>query len=309
MSVDATDQGFVALSDRIRDALIAAGKLTPEAAARIEEAMRGRGLGFGDAAAHLGLVTPQDLAEALEASGTTSRWASDGVVEKALLRVPGARNLPVKYAGSVKAGRALMLVHDPDSAYSEQIRALRTELLLLNSGALGGNLIAVLSPCAGEGRSQLCAELAIAFSQVGRRTLLVDADLRKPRMQVLFESTTTIGLGQALTLGGAPQLLGVETLPNLSLLTAGTATPNPLELLSNGHFQRLIADWRNKYQMVILDTPPITEYADGLAIASFAEQVLVISRANTTPHRNMREMLRRLATNQSRIVGSVINKF
>jgi protein-tyrosine kinase len=309
MSVDAADEGFVSLTDRVRDELIAAGKLTREGAARIEEAMRTMGLGFADAAMRLGLITQANLAEALDAARQTPRWSGEGIVQSALQRVPGARNLPVKYAGSVKVGRSLMVVHEPDSAFSEQIRALRTELLLLNSTALGGNTIAVLSPCGGEGRTQLCAELAIAFSQVGRKTLLVDADLRKPRIQTMFEPTASVGLAQALTHGGAGQLLGVDTLPNLSLLTAGAAMPNPLELLSNGHFQRYMADWRNKYQMVILDTPPITDYADGLAIASSAEQVLVISRADSTPHKEMREMLRRLAATQSRIVGSVINKF
>ena len=307
MSVDASDQEFLALSDRIRDALIASGKLTPEGARRIDEDMHSKGIGFGDAAARLGLITAADLAEALESTKQPPRGSSEGVIENALYRVLGARSLPVKYSATVKPGSSLVLTQDADGAFSEQIRALRTALLLL--GGSGGTCIAVLSACPGEGRTQLCAELAIAFSQVGRRTLLVDADLRRPRMHTLFEPAQEVGLGQALKLGGTPQLLGVETLPHLSLLTAGAATPNPLELLSNGHFERHMADWRKKYQMVIVDTPAITDFADGLAIASIVEQVLVVSRANSTPHKNMKEMLRRLSTTQSRIVGSVINKF
>jgi receptor protein-tyrosine kinase len=170
-------------------------------------------------------------------------------------------------------------------------------------------LIVILSPCQGEGRTQLCAELAIAFSQLGQRTLLVDADLRRPRVHALFESDNAVGLGQSLTSGGAPLLLGVEKLPHLSVLIAGPSVPNPLELLTNGHFQRQVSDWRKKYNLVIIDTPPITEYADGLAIASFAEQVLIVGRADSTPHKNMKEMLRRMADTQSRIVGAVINSF
>ena len=85
--------------------------------------------------------------------------------------------------------------------------------------------------------------------------------------------------------------------------------PNPLELLTNGHFQRQISDWRKKYSMIIIDTPPITEFADGLAIASFAEQVVIVGRVGSTPHKNMKEMLRRMAGAQSRIVGAVINSF
>ena len=309
MNVEATDGEFVSLASRLRDALLATGRLTPEGALRIEEAMRTMGLGFDEAAIQLGLVTLEELAEAIQAARQLPPKAPDGIVEGALHRLLSSRGLPVKYVGMVKAGPSLILVHDPDNTYSEQIRALRTELLLLNGASRSGNLIVILSPCQGEGRTQLCAELAIAFSQLGQRTLLVDADLRRPRVHALFESDNTVGLGQSLTSGGAPLLLGVEKLPHLSVLIAGPSVPNPLELLTNGHFQRQMSDWRKKYNMVIIDTPPITEYADGLAIASFAEQVLIVGRADSTPHKNMKEMLRRMAGTQSRIVGAVINSF
>jgi receptor protein-tyrosine kinase len=309
MSVETTEGEFVSSSNGLRDALMAAGRLTTEGAARIDETMRALGLSFSEAALHLGLITASELAEAVEAARQPPPKASGGIVEGAIHRLSSSRGLPVKYVGMVKAGPSLILVHNPDNAYSEQIRALRTELLLLNGASRSGNLIVILSPCQGEGRTQLCTELAVAFSQLGQRTLLVDADLRHPRVHTLFESDNAYGLGQALASGGAPHLLGVEMLPHLSVLVAGPAVPNPLELLTNGHFQRQMADWRKKYSMVIIDTPPITEYADGLAIASFAEQVLIVGRADSTPHRNMKEMLRRMAGTQSRIVGAVINSF
>jgi protein-tyrosine kinase len=289
--------------------LIASGRLNPEGTVRIHEAMRTMGLGFGDAAIQLGLITPEELAEATQAARELPPKSPDGIFEGAIHRMSFNRGLPVKYVGMVKAGPSLILVRDPDNTYSEQIRALRTELLLLNGASRSGNLIVILSPCQGEGRTQLCAELAIAFSQLGQRTLLVDADLRRPRVHSLFESDNIVGLGQALASGGIAQLLGVEKLPHLSVLIAGPSVPNPLELLTNGHFQRQMTDWRKKYSMIIIDTPPITEFADGLAIASFAEQVVIVGRSGSTPHRNMKEMLRRMGGTQSRIVGAVINSF
>jgi protein-tyrosine kinase len=309
MSAEATNGEVVSLVSRLRDALIEMGRLTPEGAVGIDEAMRTMGLGFGDAAIQLGLITPEDLAEASQAARNLPPKANDGIVEGALHRMSFNRSLPVKYVGMVTPGPSLILVRDPDNTYSEQIRALRTELLLLNSAARSGNSIVILSPCQREGRTQLCAELAVAFSQLGKRTLLVDADLRRPRIHSLFESENTVGLGQALASGGVPQLLGVEKLPHLSVLIAGPSIRNPLELLTNGHFQRQISDWRKKYSMIIIDTPPISEFADGLAIASFAEQVVIVGRADSTPHRNMKEMLRRMGGTQSRIVGAVINSF
>jgi protein-tyrosine kinase len=309
MSVEATDGEVVSLVSRLRAALIDMGRLTPEGAIRIDEAMRTVGLGFEEAAIQLGLVTPAELAEAVEAARKLPPRAPDGIVQGAIHRMSFNRSLPVKYLGMVNPGPFLILARDPDNAYSEQIRALRTELLLLNGASRSGNLTVILSPCQGEGRTQLCAELAIAFSQLGQRTLLVDADLRRPRVHTLFETENTLGLGQALASGGVPQLLGVEMLPHLSVLIAGPSVPNPLELLTSGHFQRQMSDWRKKYNMVIIDTPPITEFADGLAIASFAEQVVIVGRSHSTPHNNMKEMLRRMAGTRSRIVGAVINSF
>jgi protein-tyrosine kinase len=309
MSVEATDGEVVSLVTRLRNALIEMGRLTPEGALRIDEAMRTIGLEFGDAALRLGLLTPEDLAEATQAAKKLPPAATDGIFEGAIHRMSLNRGLPVKYVGKVAPGPSIIMLRDPDNIYSEQIRALRTELLLLNSGSRSGNSIVILSPCRGEGRTQLCAELSIAFSQLGKRTLLVDADLRRPRVHSLFESHNGFGLGQALASGGVPELLGVDILPHLSVLIAGSNIPNPLEVLTNGHFQRQISDWRKKYSMIIIDTPPITEFADGLAIASFAEQVLVVGRVGSTPHKNMKEMLRRMAGTQSRIVGAVINSF
>ena len=309
MSAEATDNEVLSLVTTLRDHLIATGRLTPESAVRIDEAMHVVGLSFGDAAIQLGLITADELADAVEAARQLPPNSPDGIVEGAIHRMSFNRNLPVKYLGMVKPGPSLILVRDPDNAYSEQIRALRTELLLLNGASRTGNLIVVLSPCHGEGRTQLCAELAIAFSQLGQRTLLVDADLRRPRVHSLFESANTLGLGQALASGGVPHLLGVEMQPHLSVLIAGPSVPNPLELLTSGHFQRQVSDWRRKYNMVIIDTPPITEFADGLAIASFAEQVVIVGRSHSTPHNNMKEMLRRMAGTRSRIVGAVINSF
>jgi protein-tyrosine kinase len=308
MSVEAADGEVVSFVSRLRDSLIARGRLTPDGAVRIDEAMRNLGLGFGDAAIELGIISREELAEAVEEARQPPK-PDGGIVEGAIHKLSFNRGLPVKYVGMVRAGPTLIMARDPDNSYSEQIRALRTELMLLNS-ASSGNSIVVLSPCQGEGRTQLCAELAIAFSQLGQRTLLVDADLRRPRIHSLFDSEDyNLGLGQALASGSAPQLMGVEKLAHLSVLIAGRSVPNPLELLTNGHFQRQLADWRKKYRMIIIDTPPITEFADGLAIASFAEQVVVVGRSDSTPHKNMKEMLRRLGGTQARIVGAVINSF
>jgi receptor protein-tyrosine kinase len=191
----------------------------------------------------------------------------------------------------------------------EKIRALRTELLLRGEPGGRAEVIALLSPGTGDGRSQLAAELAIAFAQLDRPTLLVDADLRHPSQHLLFAADNKSGLSQAIAHGSTPCFQPVDGLRHLSLLTAGPAPDNAPELLLNPRFAALVAEWRESFDFVVLDTAPVTEYSDGLAVASVIRRVLVLSRARHTPYKESRDMLRRLTAIRSQIVGAVINHF
>jgi protein-tyrosine kinase len=151
--------------------------------------------------------------------------------------------------------------------------------------------------------------LAISLSQLGRRTLLVDADMRRPGQHHLFGAVAYEGLVQALQRSTSTQLLQVEGLPHLSLMTAGQAASNPLEMLSDGRFERLLNDWRRQYQFIVIDTPPVTEYSDALAIATLAGRVLICSRVAVTEQTSIKEMLRRLESTQSLVLGAVLNEF
>ncbi|MGO9994686.1 MAG: CpsD/CapB family tyrosine-protein kinase [Steroidobacteraceae bacterium] len=235
-----------------------------------------------------------------------------GIIENAIRRRKRETSTAIivqPRRGIVKPGPDLIIAHDQHHARSERLRALRTELMLLNDGTGRSNTLTLLSPGSGDGRSQLVAELAIAFSQSGQRTLLVDADLRKPRQHVLFRADNDLGLAQLLSHGEPVAPFDVDGLPQLSLVTSGRTVPNPLEILSDGRFERLLMSWQRDFQCIIIDTPPVSSFADGLLIASLAERVLAVSRANVTPHNDMKEMLRRLAATHARILGAVINHF
>lgn len=215
----------------------------------------------------------------------------------------------IEHANAVTPGAQLAIAHDPYSPHCERIRALRTELLLRRDTGEHGDVLALLSPCAGEGRSQLAAELAIAFAQLGRPTLLVDADLRHPQQHVLFGADNRHGLSQAIRTGKDPVPYAVRGLPNLSLITAGPLQPNPLELLLSARFEWMMEVWRRNHDFVVLDTAPVQPYSDGIAVATFAGRVLILSRAQHTPYPEARDLLFRLAATQSRIVGAVLNHF
>jgi receptor protein-tyrosine kinase len=186
---------------------------------------------------------------------------------------------------------------------------LRTELLLRRESSDRADIIALLSPCAGEGRSLLAAELAIAFARTGGPTLLVDADFRHPQQHSLFGTDNLEGLSQAIESGAEPRLHAVRGLPRMSLLTSGGVPGNSLELLSSNRFASMIEDWRNSLKFVVIDTAPAVHFADALAVASVVGRVLTLSRAQHTSYKNMQDMLRRLAATRAQILGGVISYF
>lgn len=308
MSVDAERGGTGGpIDEDLIEVLIDSCRLSQDQVALIREFMSSQSVTFVEAALHLNTITA-DQAQTFEQAHANS--AQPMVFEKALRRQSIGRVATVPPSKYVKPSKDLLLAHDPDHPHCERLRALRTELsLVLGNGGREASVVAVLSPGPSEGRSQLAAELAIAFAQLGRRTLMVEADLRRPRQHILFGAADTSGMAQCLAFGRAPQFLRVENLPQLSLLTAGTVPPNPLELLSDGRFERLISDWRRIFDVLVIDTPAVTQFADGLAIASLAEQVLLLSRANITSHKDMKDTLRRLSSTNARILGAVINHF
>jgi receptor protein-tyrosine kinase len=290
-------------------ALISELGLTDVTVERIYEVMQSMGTTFVDAAGRLGILKPETLEQALLKIRSGRSPDEAGMIETAIRRIASDRRVVLRQGERVTPSPKLILAHDPENPRSERLRALRTELLLLHETGPGANMVAVLSPGPGEGRSQLCGELAISFAQLGRRTLLVDADMRKPQQHVLFGSTNEHGLSQAIAHNEKPYYHPVTGLPFMHLLTAGPIPPNPLELLSDGRFSNLLNEWRNSYEFIVLDTPPVAQCADGLAVATMAARALVLSRAQHTTYKSTRALLRRLASTQSRLLGAVINHF
>lgn len=297
-------------ADELRETLITQCRLNPEAIERISESMRASGMSFGEAAVDIGLVTEREAEEAGAWTRATLASREAGIVEQAMRRQGSVRQqVSTSFAGVGRPSPELAFMHNAQHPYGERIRALRTELLLLKETDRQAGCFAVLSPCSGEGRSHLAAELAIAFSQLNRRTLLVDADLRNPSQHLLFGIESQWGLAQALTFGQPSQLFGVQGLPFLSVIPAMPPAPNPSELLSAGGLKQLIRRWRFTYDFIILDTPPMSRYPDALNVASTCHNVMLVGRARFTPYRDMRAALRRLGSTQSRVLGAVMGNF
>jgi protein-tyrosine kinase len=291
----------------IHKALVLLYRLSNEAIESINDLMRKLQIRFADAALHTGVITQEELDRALEWIRKRAEHEGRGIIEEVLRR--RVRREVVLWEGSqLEPSKLLIQAHDPNHPRSESIRTLRTELLLRTKHQ-GTGIVAILSPCASEGRSQLAAELAISFAQLGRRTLLVDADLRRPRQHALFGAENQQGLAQALLDGGAIHLHGIVGLPHMALMTSGALPSNPLELLSGIRFERLLVEWRRSFEFVILDTPPAADCSDSIAVATAAGQALILSRANVTPLSALKYISRKMETSHARTLGAVIGRF
>jgi len=293
----------------ISDALVLLYKLPDESIESIWQAQSTLGVDFVEAALHTGLVTQSEIDAAQDWVRRREMNEGRSIIEEALRRSPKPNSVVVWEGEKLHPGKELILAHDPYCERSEAIRTLRTELLMRTNGRRGAAMFALLSPCPGEGRSQLAAELALAFAQLGSRTLLVDADMRRPRLHTLFGADNSVGLAQALVDLKSMKVHGIEGVAKMGLLTAGSLPNNPLELLSGGRFERMAVEWRRSYDYVVIDTPPASQYSDALAVASVAGHVLMLGRTNSTPFNALTEMRRKLATTQAWILGAVMNNY
>ena len=265
--------------------LLEMGKLTPEEVERVLLLQKKSGMRFGDAAKKLGYVTEADIRQAL------------------------AIQFDYPYLQTNQSGfsKALVAAYQPFSPQVEALRALRSQLVLrwFNEG---NKALAVVSANAGEGCSNLAANLAVVFSQLGEQTLLIDANLREPSQQSIFNLRESRGLSDIL-IGRAD--LGVVTkidsLPDLSVLGAGTVPPNPQELLSRKSFAELIHKARDQYDVVIVDTPPATITSDAQAVAARCGGALLVSRLNKTRLSDLANVRDQLIVSDVQIIAAIVN--
>jgi receptor protein-tyrosine kinase len=265
------------------------GKITASDTEQVLKRQRELGWRFGEAAIELNLITDGDLRGALAKQ----------------------YEFPYLVAGPDGVSKELIAAWDPFHPVVEELRAVRTQLIIrwFNPGA-GRRTLAVTSACAREGRSFVAANLAVVFSQLGQRTLLIDADFRAPRQQSIFNISDRFGLSSALS--GRADLsaaVPVSGLTGLSVLPAGPLPPNPLELLSRASFAALLGKAQAEYDMILIDTPPVTEYADAQCVAFRAGDALLVSRKDHTRMADTERAVRDLGDATARIVGTLMNAY
>jgi protein-tyrosine kinase len=271
----------------IGDILIGSGRLSTDDAERILQRQKQDKSQFGDAALALKLLTKPDIDFAL------------------------SKQFDYSYLSEQDTSRSpeLVAAYKPFSKVGENLRAVRSQLMLrwFNTDP-SRKVVALVSPGVGEGRSFIAANLAIVFSQQGERTLLIDADLRQSRQQALFMLGKSAGLSGILAdRAGLDAALPVPGLKGLHVLPAGAVPPNPQELLGRRAFHMLLQAAAEQFDVIIIDTPAGTDYADAEIIAAQAGAAVVVTRKNRTRMPDAALLAKRLQDSGVALVGSILN--
>lgn len=267
--------------------LLQLGKITPADSDNIIRAQQEHGLRFGDAAIKLGLIKEADIRQVLAMQF----------------------NYPYLQAGQGDYSAELVAAYQPFSKQVEALRALRSQLMMrwFNEGF---KTLAVVSAHSGEGGSFLAANLAIVFSQLGEKTLLIDANLREPRQHSIFNLKQNLGLSDIIAGRATMDIITkIDSFVDFSVLGAGTIAPNPQELLNRSTFTDFMNQAIDQYDVVLVDVSPTSATADAQATVARCGGALLVSRLNHTRLSDLTEMREQITVTGARIVAAVVNEF
>jgi|GEM_PF-178310 len=271
--------------------LVTQGKINGVDVDRIIDHQRENGMYFGEAAVDLELVTQDDILQALSGQfGYTYGQGKDDA-----------------------PSQEKVMASSPFGELAEEFRSIRGQLLN-NWLTPNQKTLAILSPGSKEGRSYVAANLAMAFSQTGRSTLLVDADLRAPRQHEIFNVKSRIGL--SMLLAGRVNMEDLDMLPDniatfqhLSVLNCGAIPPNPAELLGNRRFSSILRELKKHFDVIVIDTPPACYKADIMSIASMAGSALLVARSGYSRLDDTKTLVSILHQAKAQVVGAVLNQY
>lgn len=267
--------------------LIEFGKITQEDTELILRKQAEEGVRFGEAAKKLGLITESDIKEVL------------------------ARQFDFSYLSSTTSNysKELVSAFQPFSTEAEHFRQLRAQLQLkwFNEGF---KAITITAPNPGVGCTYVAANIAISFAQLGKKTLLIDGNMRDPRIHSVFNTKAGLGLSDILAerKTDVAALCLITDLPNLTVLGAGTQPPNPQELLGRQMLAQLIKYVSSIYEVVIIDAPSLEEGSDYQFFSALTRGSVVVVEQNATSVYAVRKLKKGLEESGATVIGSVFNK-
>jgi capsular exopolysaccharide synthesis family protein len=215
---------------------------------------------------------------------------------------------PIPNHTSEMRSDTLVTVDYPKSTASEAYRGVRTAIHFSSTQEEKRRTLLVTSSSPSEGKSLTASNLAVTMAQTGTRTLLVDADFRKPFVHKLFGLTIESGCSNVLV--GTAELDDVirkTDVPNLEVITCGHIPPNPAELLGSENMKKLIAELKSRYERVIFDSPPISLVTDPVIISTAVDEVLLVLLAASSSRTIALRSVEQLRDVRANLLGAVIN--
>ena len=218
--------------------------------------------------------------------------------------------LPSAEPGSFSISNELVTLRPEVSGAAEAMRALRTHIVAQHVEK-GRRALAVCAATAEVGCSVVAANLAVGLSQIGVKTLLVDANLRHPHVDRLFVPSEPVeGLAQCLMSDSHSfgDFIETDVLRDLSIMFAGAVPENPQELLSTGRFEDLMNFCLREYQMTVLDTPPANICSDSRRVSTVAGYSLIVTRRNKTLVNDVKTLIGQLEGERAHVIGTVLTE-
>jgi capsular exopolysaccharide synthesis family protein len=208
--------------------------------------------------------------------------------------------------GPEEQGVELLPHFDSRSPISESYRAFRTSLLLASANS--PKVIVITSSIAKEGKTTTSANLATVLAQMGKPVLIIDADLRRPRLQKIFRAKGSSGLVNYLaTSTSIDQIVEETAVPNLSVIHSGPTPPNPSELLASDRMKQLIHEVRGRYSFVIFDSPPVLAVTDAVVLGANADGVVLCVHGGQTPRELVARSAERMRQSKIPILGALLS--
>ncbi len=203
----------------------------------------------------------------------------------------------------------LIASREPRSIQSESYRSIRTTLLVSSPP---GRIKTILftSPLAKEGKSATVANLGITLAEAGKRVIIVDSDLRKPRQSRIFwsHSNSSPGLSRFLSGNIEPEdVIKPTEIQNLQLIVSGPLPPNPIELLTSERMDSLVAYLKRSFDYILFDTPPLLAVSDALAMGPMADAIVLVARGGQTPIPALKQAKQKLDAHKLKCLGVILN--
>lgn len=224
-------------------------------------------------------------------------------------------NIPLEKKQKNKISSEIIAYSDPKSIISETFRTLRTNVQFSNTNSKDAKTFLITSCFQSEGKSYVSANLAITFAQVGKKVILVDADMRKGRQHEIFEVNNNNGLSNYLimttkndSLNSIGDYIQTTLIDNLYIMTAGMTPPNPSELLTSQKMIDLIKYLEQIFDIVIFDGTPSTIVTDAIILSKFVDSTLIVSAHKETKIDDLNQVKRNITNVGGRIAGVVVNK-